>query len=637
MVFGYKALKSLILVSLMAIGLMVFPTGDIGAVEQVGGVNYITSRAELVKALSDKQEVIYVGDIEFDENDIYIQIEQSATFIGKPEGSVFRKGVFLISGPDVESELIDVSFEKITFDGCYVSPEGDPNNAVSFDAFHGDRTGKGCFTVNGFVRLNVKDCCIKNYCSKYGAGMYFQYTDGNADLGTRAKIGISGCTFSGNICEKGVFWCNGKKTSLEMTDCSFTGNYAYTGIVMLGGIKGTVENVTVKDNNRVIFKEKNSFPSGGGGISIANSDAVIKNCLIEGNSAPHGGGILATASKVTIDSCRILNNTADSFGGGMALYSSETAPIYVTNCLISGNQSKEEGGVWVGPADQIGAGVPTGVVEFSFCTIEGNISDDEEHLKFHPVMLENAESTIGRDGKIDFIACRINDPKVSHDIKSGENYNIINSDKKGASVPPDVVGRIANGYYNGKDKEMYPGMNEQVTEESREKGNKTGSQNLAIAICAICGALLAGVAFFVLRSRDRAKAKLQGSGNAQKEMAEKNPELGIATSKVEGASDDGSFSVVDSGCPVPGKTDLGSAEDIESDEGIAAKIEEISRNKMLTGRETVVLREYVSGKSRSEISETLYISESTVKNHISNIFSKLCVKNKEELMKLIKS
>ena len=61
----------------------------------------------------------------------------------------------------------------------------------------------------------------------------------------------------------------------------------------------------------------------------------------------------------------------------------------------------------------------------------------------------------------------------------------------------------------------------------------------------------------------------------------------------------------------------------------------LARERSLTGRELDVLREYVSGKSRTEIGEALFISESTVKNHISNIFSKLGVKSKKELLELI--
>ena len=58
----------------------------------------------------------------------------------------------------------------------------------------------------------------------------------------------------------------------------------------------------------------------------------------------------------------------------------------------------------------------------------------------------------------------------------------------------------------------------------------------------------------------------------------------------------------------------------------------LARENDLTKRELEVLTEYVAGKSRAEIGRTLFISESTVKNHISSIFAKLGVTGKKELI-----
>lgn len=56
---------------------------------------------------------------------------------------------------------------------------------------------------------------------------------------------------------------------------------------------------------------------------------------------------------------------------------------------------------------------------------------------------------------------------------------------------------------------------------------------------------------------------------------------------------------------------------------------------MLTEREKEVLWQIVLGKRNREIAETLYISEHTVKNHISNIFAKLGIKDRMQLVALI--
>ncbi len=55
-----------------------------------------------------------------------------------------------------------------------------------------------------------------------------------------------------------------------------------------------------------------------------------------------------------------------------------------------------------------------------------------------------------------------------------------------------------------------------------------------------------------------------------------------------------------------------------------------SQAKNLTGRELEILRELDTGASNREIATRLVISERTVKNHVSNILSKLNLKNRRE-------
>ena len=50
-------------------------------------------------------------------------------------------------------------------------------------------------------------------------------------------------------------------------------------------------------------------------------------------------------------------------------------------------------------------------------------------------------------------------------------------------------------------------------------------------------------------------------------------------------------------------------------------------NEILTDREIEVIRELASGKKRETIAEQLYISESTLYNHIKSIYGKLDVNN----------
>ena len=276
--------------------------------------------------------------------------------------------------------------------------------------------------------------------------------------------------------------------------------------------------------------------------------------------------------------------------------SSESTPVYITNCRISGNTAEQEGAVWVHPADQVGIGVPTGIVEFSFCTFENNTSEDEEHLVFHPVILENESTTVGNDGNIDFLACRILDDKVSPSIRDGENYNIVNSDRKGDAVPDEVTARAANGYLETGHR-MFAGVNEMSSETK-----SWYLPNLIIGL--ILGVLIVVTVLVLWLKKDR-----------NSEIAETPVVSEVANENVAQES-----------VALPIEND--------EEETIATYLQKLLDEGTLTSREMDVLKEYLSGKTRTEISATLFISESTVKNHISSIFSKLGVKSRKELLGL---
>lgn len=60
-----------------------------------------------------------------------------------------------------------------------------------------------------------------------------------------------------------------------------------------------------------------------------------------------------------------------------------------------------------------------------------------------------------------------------------------------------------------------------------------------------------------------------------------------------------------------------------------------SANRILSRRETEILALILQGFSRSKIAEELFITDNTVKTHTSNIYSKLAVSCKDELVKRI--
>ena len=56
----------------------------------------------------------------------------------------------------------------------------------------------------------------------------------------------------------------------------------------------------------------------------------------------------------------------------------------------------------------------------------------------------------------------------------------------------------------------------------------------------------------------------------------------------------------------------------------------------LTAREKEIVEMIVSGKKNQQIADALFVEVSTIKTHINNIYSKLAIKNRKELISLMK-
>lgn len=67
-------------------------------------------------------------------------------------------------------------------------------------------------------------------------------------------------------------------------------------------------------------------------------------------------------------------------------------------------------------------------------------------------------------------------------------------------------------------------------------------------------------------------------------------------------------------------------------QGLSVDLEQVSRMASLSPREREVLQLIASGKNNREIAQALYISENTVKNHITSIFNKTGVSDRIQLM-----
>ena len=70
-------------------------------------------------------------------------------------------------------------------------------------------------------------------------------------------------------------------------------------------------------------------------------------------------------------------------------------------------------------------------------------------------------------------------------------------------------------------------------------------------------------------------------------------------------------------------------------ETITEKINKVSSRFSLSSRETEVLTELIDGRTNYEISEHLLVSLSTIKKHVYNIFNKIGVNSRSQLLNLV--
>ena len=84
---------------------------------------------------------------------------------------------------------------------------------------------------------------------------------------------------------------------------------------------------------------------------------------------------------------------------------------------------------------------------------------------------------------------------------------------------------------------------------------------------------------------------------------------------------------------------LGAPEEPESEDGsptFSAKVSSIAQKDSLTERETEVFTLLAEGYSRPYIQKRLFISEGTIKTHTRNIYRKLGITNKDDLIELVR-
>ncbi len=168
-----------------------------------------------------------------------------------------------------------------------------------------------------------------------------------------------------------------------------------------GGISSGLSDIHIID----CIISNNQSGIHGGGIRIAETNALIENTIITNNTSSHGGGVACLWSQPIIINCNITMNEANNGGG---LYCQNSAHPVIINSIITDNVAeigREIGSIYYGPSDICNITLVACCIDTAMCfsdtsnvfsfieTVDeppGFFGDDDMHLLSTSHCIDNA-------------------------------------------------------------------------------------------------------------------------------------------------------------------------------------------------------------------------------------------------------
>ncbi|MCQ2554885.1 MAG: LuxR C-terminal-related transcriptional regulator [Clostridia bacterium] len=554
-------------------------------------VKVIETQEDLVKALTESEDgaTIYVSDIDFKKMPMGMVVVTKNVTIksGKETHAEFRNATFALNGTATDASPLTVKFSGIDFIGDNTDMEN-PNVSSSGMEFMKTMCA-GIFKMN--VDATYEDCIFRGY--HYGYGGVFNAIYSSDDNKNELKLNLNSCTFMDNAGKYGgAIYLTGRNHNITLNakHCSFFGNRAATGGAIYADVAVlNLLDCSFSDNGGLSLLEgKNN----GGALSLINCSTELNGCLVAGNAAQdNGGGIYAEISPfrtLMLLNTTVRGNRAES-GSGLAVVPLESnfdtkaeALVYYSTFAYNGDDEKLPENdnaefsccIFEGSSEQIPS------KENGYNAVTSKIKEgDLSHLT------SEEKYTVGRDVQDSVLSGRL---KLSlGELLAGDNY-MEKFDLKIKTSPART--EILNMKYgdnlnlNIRDRMLYRYDGMSVSTDSVFLGGimpenpvkilwKPKTKPLLIAVL-VPVALI--ITLFAMKRRGE---KIQNDMD-WRERAMDNPEV----------------------------------------------------QEKLTDRELDVLALLLLGKTREEIAEALYITDSTVKKHASSIYQKLGVKGKAELI-----
>ncbi len=580
---------------------------------------------ELTGALMNANDgdTILVGDITFKPMPMgMIVVPKNVTIkSGLDTNAVFTNATFALNGNTADSSPLTVRFENIDFRGDNAGVPLDPASPPSISSQMPGIMKTMCAAI---FKMNVDatyvGCTFEGY--HYGYGGIFSAIYSSADNINALNLALNGCTFRNNAAKYGgsIYLSGyGHNISLDARHCIFEDNAATTG----------------------------------GAIWAEDANVHLLDCSLVGNQylsaevdEPNGGGLALYNCGVDLDGCLIANNTSGGDGAGVFCEISPFKTLIMENCTVIGNTAAEDEGISVALAKTNYDTSAAAHIYFSSLFGEQNFADnvelfgcllvekniiEQEPSEENGYCLEVTPETAEEMGLIPDTPEHVTLPAGEYSIPKEK------TDKVAGGKFANSLGQLQVGDNYGKETELTIEKTPSDTETkalqygdelSLDDPERNGfdfadwaypdgtvledgkvfmggdmgdgriaaiwhfilSKNLYV-IWLPLAALAAIVAFIFYRKKKKAAA-------AAAPVAE------MATEEVAALPDDW----VDRVCE---RTDV---------------------SEQLSKREIEVMHKLLEGKSRKQIAEELFITESTVKKHTTSIYAKLEVSGRIELI-----